>query len=61
MSWGNLGPPREAQLIFPMKMTGNGDVDVGKNEKIIAGNRFSVLQGIDPNPTNVSQDLRNSG
>jgi AP-2 complex subunit alpha len=53
MFWDRAGPPREAQLIFPIKLTNNGDVDIAKNSKVIAGNRFSVLGGIDPNPSNV--------
>ncbi|KAK4689163.1 AP-2 complex subunit alpha, partial [Tremellales sp. Uapishka_1] len=47
------GPPREAQLIFPIKLTSNGDVDLAKNSKVVGGNRLSLLQNIDPNPSNL--------
>jgi len=29
-------------------------VDLGKQSKVMGGNRFSLLQAIDPNPSNVS-------
>ena len=50
-----LGPPREAQKIFPIKLTSAGEVDLARNAKVMSGNRFRILTGIDPNPTNVSQ------
>lgn len=48
------GPPREAQLIFPIKLTKTDEVDLAKNNKVIAGSRMSILPNIDPNPSNVS-------
>jgi AP-2 complex subunit alpha len=47
------GPPREAQQIFPIRLDAGGRIDVGKQQKIVAGSRFQLLQGIDPNPNNV--------
>lgn len=46
------GPPREAQLIFPIKLTATGDVNLEHNSKVLAGHRLSVLGNVDPNPTN---------
>lgn len=47
------GPPREAQLIFPIKLVGD-ELDIGRNRKVVSGNKLSVLMNIDPNPNNVS-------
>ncbi|ADV23640.1 AP-2 complex subunit alpha [Cryptococcus gattii E566] len=47
------GPPREAQLIFPIKLTANGTVDIGRNQRIITGNKLSVLPDIDHKPENI--------
>ncbi|CAK9785403.1 Adaptor protein complex AP-2 alpha subunit [Cutaneotrichosporon oleaginosum] len=47
------GPPREAQQIFPIKLTESGDVDVERNRRIMAGQRVSVLPNIDHNPNNM--------
>jgi AP-2 complex subunit alpha len=35
-------------------MTSAGEVDLARNSKVMSGNRYSLLQGIDPNPSNVS-------
>ena len=48
------GPPREAQKIFPIKLTSAGEVDLARNARVMSGNRFKILTGIDPNITNVS-------
>lgn len=48
------GPPREAQQIFPIKLTAEGGVDLERNRRIMAGQRMSVLGNIDQNPNNVS-------
>jgi AP-2 complex subunit alpha len=48
------GAPREAQQIFPIRLTASGDVDITRNTKIVAGNRVTVLPNVDPSPTNVS-------
>lgn len=47
------GPPREAQQIFPIKLSETGEIDTQRNEKVIAGQSMSVLRGIDPNPVNI--------
>ncbi|ORY35736.1 adaptin N terminal region-domain-containing protein [Naematelia encephala] len=47
------GAPREAQLIFPIRLNSAGEVDLVKHNKVMAGNRFSVLPNIDPNPSNL--------
>ncbi|KAL7422361.1 hypothetical protein Q5752_003007 [Cryptotrichosporon argae] len=47
------GPPREAQLIFPIKLTSAGDIDVARNQKVMSGHRMSILPNIDPNPNNL--------
>lgn len=47
------GPPREAQAIFPIKLTASGDVDLAKNSKVLGGQRLSLLENIDPNLSNV--------
>lgn len=52
--WKQIGgPPREAQVIFPIKMTSAGGVDVSRNKKVIKGLKFGILEGIDPNPNNI--------
>jgi AP-2 complex subunit alpha len=47
------GPPREAQSIFPIKLTDSGDLDLAKQERVVAGHRFNILEGIDPNRNNI--------
>ncbi|EJD47783.1 Adaptor protein complex AP-2 alpha subunit [Auricularia subglabra TFB-10046 SS5] len=47
------GPPHEAQLIFPVTLDAAGQIDTPRNRKIIAGHRFHVLEGLDPNPVNI--------
>jgi len=47
------GPPREAQKIFPIRLDAGGRIDVAKQQKVVAGSRFQLLDGIDPNPDNV--------
>ncbi|ODN90783.1 AP-2 complex subunit alpha [Cryptococcus wingfieldii CBS 7118] len=47
------GPPREAQKIFPIKVSSTGAVDAARNARIISGNRLSVLADIDPKPDNI--------
>lgn len=47
------GPPREAQVIFPIDLTDAGHIDIVKNKKAVSGHRFSVLEDIDPNPSNI--------
>nr|XP_018261682.1 AP-2 complex subunit alpha [Kwoniella dejecticola CBS 10117]OBR83840.1 AP-2 complex subunit alpha [Kwoniella dejecticola CBS 10117] len=47
------GAPREAQQIFPIKLTSSNEVDINRNSRIVSGNRLSVLSGIDPKPENI--------
>jgi len=47
------GAPREAQQIFPIRLTSASEVDISRNTKIVAGNRVTVLQKVDPSPTNI--------
>ncbi|RXK42346.1 AP-2 complex subunit alpha [Tremella mesenterica] len=47
------GPPREAQLIFPIKLTSSGEVDLARQTRVMSGNKFSLLSGIDPNVSNL--------
>lgn len=47
------GPPREAQLVFPIKLDATGSVDSAKQRAVVSGSRFQVLDGIDPNPVNI--------
>lgn len=51
------GPPREAQQIFPIKLTAEGGVDLERNKRVMAGQRVSVLDNIDQNPNNVSSQM----
>ena len=52
--WKQIGgPPREAQNIFPIKLRHEGGVDVAKNQKVVGGTGFGLLDGIDPNPNNI--------
>jgi AP-2 complex subunit alpha len=47
------GPPREVQAIFPIKLTDAGALDLARQERVVAGNGFNVLRGVDPNPSNI--------
>jgi AP-2 complex subunit alpha len=47
------GPPRESQSIFPIKLTSSGNIDIERQQKVVSGHRFNILQGIDPNPNNI--------
>ena len=47
------GPPREAQSIFPITLNDQGHLDLTKQRQVVSGNSFSVLEGIDPNPSNI--------
>jgi AP-2 complex subunit alpha len=52
--WKLIGdPPREAQKIFPIRLDASGRIDVAKQQKFVAGSRFQLLHGMDPNPDNV--------
>lgn len=47
------GPPREAQNVFAIDLAVNGQLDLVKHRQVVAGHRFNVLEGIDPNPNNL--------
>ncbi|WVQ68450.1 uncharacterized protein L199_006658 [Kwoniella botswanensis] len=47
------GAPREAQQIFPIRLTSSNEIDIARNNRIVSGNRLSVLSGIDPKPENI--------
>lgn len=47
------GPPREAQVVFGIKLDASGYVDTAKQHKIMVGSRFALLKDVDPNPTNI--------
>ncbi|KAH8120326.1 Adaptor protein complex AP-2 alpha subunit [Phellopilus nigrolimitatus] len=47
------GPPREAQLVFPIALDSAGHVDTVKNKSILSGHCFGILEDIDPNPSNL--------
>ena len=47
------GPPREAQLVFPITLNADGKVDISRNRSVVAGHRFGILDDIDPNPLNL--------
>ncbi len=50
-----IGPPREAQLIFPIQLLPDGALDLAKNSKVVGGQKFALLDKVDPNPNNVSR------
>ena len=47
------GPPREAQVVFPINLNDAGHIDIVKNRSVVSGHRFSILEDIDPNPSNL--------
>ncbi|GAA97979.1 uncharacterized protein L969DRAFT_84535 [Mixia osmundae IAM 14324] len=52
--WRQIGAaPLEAQRIFSFKTDSKGKADVARNRKVVGGNRFGLLNGIDPNPSNL--------
>lgn len=51
--WKQIGgTPREAQTIFGIVLS-DGQVDIARNRKVVAGIGFGVLDSIDPNPNNI--------
>ncbi|KAK4052156.1 hypothetical protein OIV83_002451 [Microbotryomycetes sp. JL201] len=51
--WKQIGgPPREAQKIFPMRLSADGKVDVDRQRRVIGGSKFGLLDGVDPNRNN---------
>jgi AP-2 complex subunit alpha len=52
--WKTIGgPPREAQIVFPIDLNESGHIDITKNRAILSGHRFGLLDDIDPNPSNL--------
>lgn len=47
------GFPREAQVVFPISLDAAGHIDLPHNRRIVSGNHFEILDGIDPNPSNI--------
>ncbi|KAK0208206.1 adaptin N terminal region-domain-containing protein [Desarmillaria ectypa] len=47
------GPPREAQVVFPVDLTSSGQLDLAKNNRVVAGHHLNVLDDIDPNQNNI--------
>ncbi|PWN35398.1 Adaptor protein complex AP-2 alpha subunit [Meira miltonrushii] len=52
--WKQIGgAPREAQRIFPLKVNKDGQADTARIRKVVGGSRVQLLNGIDPNPSNL--------
>lgn len=52
--WKSIGgPPREAQAIFPARLSASGGIDVARHKKVVKGLKLGVLDGIDPNANNL--------
>lgn len=52
--WKQIGgPPREAQAVFPVRLTSAGEIDFARNRKVIKGIKLGLLEGVDPNANNV--------
>ncbi|KAM5536194.1 hypothetical protein V8D89_010093 [Ganoderma adspersum] len=47
------GAPRESQSVFPITLDATGHIDLTKQRQVVSGHGFQVLEGIDPNPSNV--------
>jgi AP-2 complex subunit alpha len=47
------GPPREAQEVFPIDLTGAGQLDLTKHRNVVSGHKLNILEEIDPNPNNL--------
>ncbi|KZO93497.1 Adaptor protein complex AP-2 alpha subunit [Calocera viscosa TUFC12733] len=53
MRWQKIGgPPREAQVFFPIVLNKRGDVDTLGQQAIVTGARIRCLEGVDPNLVN---------
>lgn len=51
--WKIIGGEREAQAIFPIALTSAGQIDLTKHRQVVTGHNLEVLEGIDPNPSNL--------
>ena len=47
------GPPRESQSVFPIPLDSAGYLDLPRNRQVVSGNGFDILDGVDPNPSNI--------
>jgi AP-2 complex subunit alpha len=47
------GPPREAQAIFPISLDKSNQLDFSSYRSIVMGSGLGLLEGIDPNPSNI--------
>lgn len=47
------GAPRESQSVFAITLDATGHIDLTKQRQVVSGHGFQVLEGIDPNPSNV--------
>ncbi|KAH9944376.1 Adaptor protein complex AP-2 alpha subunit [Epithele typhae] len=47
------GPPREAQSVFPITLDASGHIDIARQRQVVSGYGFQVLEGVDPNTSNV--------
>jgi AP-2 complex subunit alpha len=47
------GPPREAQSVFPIKLSNSGDLNHDRHKQVISGQKLSILHDVDPNLNNL--------
>ena len=47
------GPPLESQVIFAVNLDPTGAVNTPRSRKIVSGHSFSLLDGVDPNTSNL--------
>ncbi|KAG0708856.1 adaptin N terminal region-domain-containing protein [Suillus ampliporus] len=47
------GPPREAQVVFPIALDGTGQLDLVRHRQVVSGNHLEILEDVDPNPSNL--------
>jgi AP-2 complex subunit alpha len=47
------GPPREAQSVFPITLTGSGELDHDRYKQAVSGQKLSILPDVDPNSNNL--------
>jgi AP-2 complex subunit alpha len=47
------GPPREAQGVFPINLTGSGELNHTRYKDVISGQKFGLLHDVDPNLNNL--------
>jgi len=47
------GPPREAQVVFPIALDSTGQLDLVRHRQVVSGNHLEILEDVDPNPSNL--------